>query len=58
MKRIIKVTATYDLDCPEFKGLQITPKETVREMVERDMIEQFGWDEGYLGVEVEVVDIL
>lgn len=55
-KRIIKVTATYNLDDPEFCGLQITPKETVKKMVERDMIEQFCQDEGYLGVEVEVID--
>lgn len=56
MKRIIKVTATYDLSNPDFKRLQITPKETVKKMVEVDMIEQFGQDEGYLGIEVEVID--
>lgn len=35
----------------------ITSKEKVKEMVEKDMIEEFGWDEGYCGVEVEVKDI-
>ena len=55
-KRIIKVTVIYDLDDPELKGLQINPKENVKEMVEREMIEVFGWDEGYRGVEVEVID--
>lgn len=55
-KRIIKVTVVYDLDDPELEGLQINPKENVKEMVEREMIEVFGWDEGYRGVEVEVID--
>lgn len=56
MKRIIKVTATYDLDDPWLKGLQITPKEKVKEMVTKQMIEAFGWDEGHRGVKVEVID--
>lgn len=55
-KRIIKVTATYDLEDPECQGMQITPKEHVKNMVEKEMIDVFGWDEGYLGVEVEVID--
>lgn len=55
-ERIIKVTVTYDLDDPELIGMQITPKETVKEMVEREMFEVFGWDEGYRGIDVEVID--
>lgn len=55
-KRIIKVTATYDLDDPELVGMQITPREYVEEKVLNEMIDVFGWDEGYLGVEVEVID--
>ena len=54
MKRTINVTASYNLD--ELKGLQITPKEKVKEMVTKQMIDVFGWDEGYRGVKVEVVD--
>ena len=54
MKRTINVTVSYNLD--ELKGLQITPKEKVKEMVTKQMIEAFGWDEGYYGVEAEVVD--
>jgi hypothetical protein len=57
MKRIIKVIATYGLDDPELKRFKTTPKETVKEMVERDMVKHFGYDEGYLGIEVEVIDI-
>lgn len=57
-ERIIKVTVTYDLDDPELRGMQITPKETVKEMVEREMVEVFGWDEGYRGVDVEVVEVI
>lgn len=54
MKRTINVTTSYNLD--ESKGLQITPKEKVKEMVIKQMIDTFGWDEGYCGVEVEVID--
>ena len=56
MYRTIKVTVVYDLDDPELEGLQITPREYVKEMVKREMVEVFGWDEGYRGVEVEVID--
>ncbi len=35
----------------------ITSKEKVKEMVEKDMIKEFVWDEGYNGVEVKVVDV-
>lgn len=57
MKRIIKVTATYNLDTLSSKsGVKITPKETVKEMITKQMINIFGWDEGYRGVEVEVID--
>ncbi len=40
-----------------FSDNVITPKETVKKMVEKDTIKMFGWDEGYDGVKVEVVDI-
>ena len=55
-ERIIKVTVTYDLNDPDFRGMQITPKETVKEMVEREMVEAFGCDEGFRDVDVEVID--
>lgn len=35
----------------------ITSKEKVKEMVTKGVIEEFGWDEGYSGVEVKVTDI-
>ena len=54
-KRIIKVTATYTLDDKNII-LPITPKETVKKMVKEEMEDYFGDDEGYLGVEVEVID--
>lgn len=54
-KRIVTVTATFDMsNIPEN---MITSKEKVKEMVTKDMIEEFGWDEGYSGVEVKVTDI-
>lgn len=55
-KRIIKITAIYDLEDSCLLGLEITPKETVKNMVEEEMQDYFGKDEGYLGVEVEVID--
>jgi hypothetical protein len=56
MKRTIKVIATYDLGSTDLKELQITPKENVKKMVREEMFEVFGWDEGFLGLEVEVLD--
>ena len=56
-KRIIKVTTVYDMDDPELVGLQITPKEDVKKMVERDIDSlDWHWDEGWLYTEVEVID--
>ena len=55
-KRIIKVTATYDLDDPELEGIQITSREHFEEKVLNKMIDVFSWSEGYIGVEVEVID--
>jgi hypothetical protein len=54
--RTIKVTVIYDMTDPSMKHLKITPKEKVQEMVHKDMVKHFGWDEGYRGVEVEVID--
>lgn len=57
MKRIIKVTATYNLDDSDLEGMEITPKEKVEEMVTEQMTDVFGWDDGYEDLEIEVVDI-
>lgn len=54
-KRLITVTATFDIST--LSDNAITPKEEVRKMVEKDMIDIFEWSEGYDGVKVEVVDI-
>ena len=54
--RTIKVTTIYDLDDPDLEGMKITPVEVVKKMVEREMIEVFGWDEGWISTEVEVID--
>jgi hypothetical protein len=56
MKRTIKVIATYDLGSTDLKGLQINPKENVKKMVYKEMLEAFGWDEGFLDLKVEVID--
>lgn len=57
MRRYINIQVEYDLDCEELKGLAITPKSKVKEIVERDMVEHFGWDDGYRDVRVYVEDI-
>lgn len=54
-KRVIKVTATYDLD-DLYLNSKITPRETVKQIIEEEITERFGWDEGYLGSEVDVID--
>jgi hypothetical protein len=53
-KRTIKVTVPFNMS--EIPANMITSKEKVKEMVEKDMVNIFGWDEGYCGVEVEVID--
>lgn len=55
IKRTIKVIATYDLEDKDII-LPITPKETVKDMVEKEMENYFGDNEGYVGVKVEVID--
>ena len=51
-----KITVTYNRIVS--RGLQITPEEIARKKkaVERAMFENFGWDEDYLDVEVEVIE--
>lgn len=57
MKRVIKIEVTYDLDNSWLEGgVQITPKERVKSMVTEEMVEVFGEDEGYRGVDVEIID--
>jgi len=51
-----QIIITVDYNMEEFHISQITPNQKVKEMVEKEMIEKFGWDEGYLGVKVEVND--
>lgn len=55
-ERTIKVTVTYN--CLVSRGLKITPEEIARKKkaVERALFENFGWDEDYLDVEVEVIE--
>lgn len=53
-KRTITITATFDMS--KFSPSTITSKEKVKEMVTRDAENHFGWNEGYNGVKVEVVD--
>lgn len=56
MKRIINIIVTYDLDEVEKKGLQITTKEKTKEIITKDLLNIFGYDEGYCGMNIEVVD--
>lgn len=52
--RTITITVKFDMrDIPE---KSITPANKVAELVERDMIEHFGWDEGFYDALVRVED--
>ena len=53
-KRIIRVTVEFNME--DFNKLEITNKKKVKKMVEEDMIEYFGYDEGYNGLTVDVID--
>ena len=56
MKRYITVNVQYDLGCKELKFQDITPVNDVKKIVENDMKDYFGWDEGYEGLTVSVED--
>ena len=51
-----QIVVTVDYNMKEFHVNQITPNQKVKDMVEKEMIDHFGWDEGYLGVKVTVQD--
>lgn len=53
-QKTIKITVTYDMS--GFQEDIISPKEKVKEIIIKNMIEEFGWDDGYSGIEVDVVD--
>lgn len=54
-ERIINIRVSFDMnDIPE--GSTINPKEKVEELVSTEMNDLFGYDEGFNGVEVEVID--
>lgn len=56
MNREINITVKYDISEKSFIGVKITPKETVKKMVEEKIADIFGWDEGFNGIEVTVKD--
>lgn len=53
-KRTIYVEIPYDVS--EFCEKNISKRDDVAEIVAKDMVEYFGWDEGYCGLNVKVVD--
>lgn len=53
-KRTIKITATFDMT--EIPEKYITDNAYVKKMVQEEMEHIFCEDEGYEGVEVEVID--
>lgn len=56
MKRIIKITAIFDLDENHPSGAMITPKEISKKLVENDVLELFEIEDGFQNLTVEVVD--
>lgn len=54
-ERIINIAVSFDMtDIPI--GSTITPKEKVKEIIEKEMAETFGWDEGFRDLKVDVID--
>lgn len=54
-ERIINITVSFDItNIPV--GATITPKEKVKEIVEKEMAEVFGWDEGFRDLKVDIID--
>ena len=53
-KRTVYVSMFFDME--EIPDEFVTPKDRVKEMIEKDMHEYCYQDEGYLGVEVQVID--
>ena len=53
-QRTIKITVKFNSS--DFHESQIAPREKVQEMVLEEMERIFEQDEGYEGVEVEVID--
>lgn len=54
-KRTITIIAEFDMT--GFSENEITSKEKVKEMVEKESVELFGWDEGYERIHVDVTDV-
>ena len=55
-ERIVNITVSFDMtDIPI--GSTITPKEKVKEIIEREMAETFGDEEGFRNLKVDVIDI-
>ena len=53
--RTIHIAVTFDMSEIPSTAI-ITPKETVKEMVINEMVALFGDDEGFYGLDVDVVD--
>lgn len=56
MNREVNITVKFNMSNENFIGVEKTPKETVKKMVEEKMVDIFGWDEGFNGIEVTVKD--
>ena len=55
-ERIVNITVSFDMtDIPI--GSTITPKEKVKEIIEREIAETFGDEEGFRNLKVDVIDI-
>ena len=50
-ERMVNITVTYDLNEVE-KVLQITTKEKAKEIIAKDLLNIFGYYEGYCGMNV------
>ena len=54
MQRDIWIRVTYEIDTDN--GLEITPAKRVEDMVYDNMLEHFGQDEGFCGMDIVIED--
>ena len=54
-ERTINITVLFSMeDLPV--GATIVPKEKVKEIIEKEMTERFGWDIGFNDLKVDIID--
>lgn len=55
-KRVINIEAEYDLDDPELTGIELTKRDVVERIVQKELLESFEQDEGFVSLTVTCSD--